>query len=293
MLFTVIYINLFQYLYNKIKEKTLTKLLLSNDLSNKLRNRILIMSYFFKISYSNDLLNKLNSKYDGYVLRQSTVDKYTFAILKDGIMCIDYDNKNISVSEIKKSLDFFPFTYDIVKSSGGYHIFVTSNFFKLRSANTLRIMCSFVGADPLFPFFTYMLGTTNIRMCKKESENINDPIYKFIESYSSKEAIKNNIKPNKRIHQVVLDHIKESENFKNIIVKEKENSRTILLERKFIHLENIPNSLLDPINKYAEVKYDVPDYLDKNDLIKYVEDEKNNYPEILSKHYVPFSYKIT
>ena len=68
-----------------------------------------------------------------------------------------------------------------------------------------------------------MLGTTNLRMCKKEHENPNEPIYKFIESYSSKSAKNSQIKPINRIHQVVLDHIKESEQFMNIIVKEKEN----------------------------------------------------------------------
>lgn len=290
MFYTVIYINLFQYFYNVIKStKALTKLLMSNLLHNKLKNRISIMSYFFKISYSQNLLLKINSKYDGYVLRQSIIDKYTFAILKDGIIVIDYDNKELSLSDIKKSLDLFPYTYDIVKSIGGYHIFITSNFFKLRDTNTLRIMCSFKGSDPLFPFFTYMLGTTNLRMCKKEHENPNEPIYKFVESYSSKSAKNNQIKPINRIHQVVLDHIKESEQFMNIIVKEKENSRTIILERKFIELENEPNSLLDPKNKYAEIKYNIQD--NTQDILKYIESRKDLYPIALSKHYVPYDYK--
>jgi hypothetical protein len=296
MFYKVIYINLFYYYYNLIKNtKTLTKLLMSNLLSNKLKDRILIMSYFFKIGYSHNLLAKINSKYEGYVLRQSIVDKYTFAILKDGIIVIDYDNKELSITDIKKSLDLFPYTYDIVKSAGGYHIFITSNFFKLRSINTLRIMCSFKGSDPLFPFFTYMLGTTNLRMCKKETENLNEPIYKFIESYSSLFAKNNKIKPIKRIHQVVLDHIKEAEQYSNIIVKEKENSRTIILERKFIELENEPNSLLDPKNKYAEVNYNIQDNLNLNlndtqDILKYIESKKELYPVTLSKHYVPYDY---
>lgn len=290
MFYTIIYINLFYYYYDLIKNtKTLTKLLMSNLLSNKLKNRILIMSYFFKISYSQTLLAKINSKYEGYVLRQSIVDKYTFAILKDGIIVIDYDNKELSISDIKKSLDFFPYTYDIVKSAGGYHIFVTSSFFKLRSANTLRIMCSFKGSDPLFPFFTYMLGTTNLRMCKKETENPNEPIYKFIESYSSPSAKNNKIKPIKRIHQVVLDHIKEAEQFSSVIVKEKENSRTIILERKFIELENEPDSLLDPKNKYAEVKYNIPDNI--QNAVEYIRSKKELYPVVLSRHYVPYDHK--
>jgi hypothetical protein len=252
------------------------------------------MSYFFKISYSQTLLVKLKSKYEGYVLRQSIVDKYTYAILKDGIIVVDYDNKEMSLSDIKRSLDQFPYTYDIVKSGGGYHVFITNNFFNLRSANTLRIMCSFKGADPLFPFFIYMQGTTNLRMCKKETEKLNEPIYKFIESYSSPSAVSSKIKPIKRIHQVVLDHIKEAEQFSDILVKDKENSRTTILERKFIELENEPNSLLDPKNKFAEVKYDIQDsgIQGTQDVLKYIESKKDLYPIVLSKHYVPYSRKI-
>lgn len=290
MFYTVIYINLFQYFYNVIKKKSLTNLLMSNTLSNKLKNRILIVSYFSKISYSDNLLIKLKSDYDDYTLRQSITDKYTSATFKDGIMILDYDNEGITLSEIKKSLDLFPYTYDIVKSIGGYHVFVTSSFFNLKSVNTLKIMCSFRGADPLFIFFMFMRGTANIRMCKKENENPHEPIYKFIESYSSKSVKNNQNGPIARIHKIVINHIKEAEKYSNIIVKVKENSKTNLLERKFTELENEPGSLLDPKNKFAEVKYNVPNDISQ-DILKYIESRKDLYPVALSKHYVPYDYK--
>ena len=36
---------------------------------------------------------------------QNTVDKYTFAVLDDGIIMVDFDNKTISLSEIKEYED--------------------------------------------------------------------------------------------------------------------------------------------------------------------------------------------
>lgn len=294
MLLTVIYINLFQHYYNMIKKtNALSKLLLSNMLSNNLKNRIIIMSFFYKISYKSDMLDNIVSQYDGYTLKQSKEDKYTFAILNDGIMVIDFDNNEMTIADIRKSLDVFPFSYIIVKSIGGYHVFVTSRYFNLKNTNTLNIMCSFKGSDPLFPFFTYMLGTTNLRMCRKQSEDLSKPMYSFIESYTSIDGRRNGVKNIPKIERIISNHIKEAENFNNIIVKEKENSRTIFLEKKYTEYENIPESILDPKFKYAEITYDVLDNTTNSDIFKLENLRALGSPYGLNHQFVIYDYKLT
>jgi hypothetical protein len=294
MFLTVIYINLFQHYYNMIKKtNALSKLLLSNMLSNSMKNRIIIMSFFYKISYKTDMLDNIVPQYDGYRLKQSNEDKYTFAILNDGIMVIDFDNNEMNISDIKKSLDVFPFSYVIVKSIGGYHVFVTSRYFNLKNINTLQIMCSFKGSDPLFPFFTYMLGTTNLRMCRKQSEDLSKPMYSFLESYTPVEGKRNGVKIIPKIEKIISNHIKEAENFNDIIVKEKENSRSIVLEKKYTEYENIPESILDPKFKYAEITYNVPDNTTNSDISKLEKLRTIGNPYGLNHQFVIYDYKLS
>ncbi len=187
----IVFINMFQHFYYIIKNNNLTKLLSSNIISYSPLKRLLIVSMFYKMEYNKEFLISIKPKFKGYKIIQNIVDKYTFAILDDGIIMVDFDNKTISLSEIKKSLNEHPFSYSIVKTVGGYHVFITNSYFDLTSIKALRTMVSFKGVDILFAFFTFMNGTTNIRMCKKESEKINEPIYTFVESYVSKEGKKN------------------------------------------------------------------------------------------------------
>ncbi len=301
MSITVVFINIFQHFYYTIKNNNITKLLSSNIISYDPLKRILIMSMFHKIVYNKDYLIEINPEFKGYKIVQNTVDKYTFAVLDEGIIMVDFDNKTISLNEIKKSLDEHPYSYSIVKSAGGYHVFITNSYFDLKSINALSVMSSFKGVDLLFSFFTFMNGTTNVRMCKKESEDKSKPIYTFVENYTSVKGKQRNVWPKSSIQKIVMNHIKESEKYKNIIVKDKDNFRGVLLTKKYTDLEDIKNSILDPKFKYAELKYEITPKIQKmldnkmslnglyNNLIKH---ENLKMPVGLSFHYVPYTFFI-
>lgn len=301
MSITIVFINIFQHFYYIIKNNNITKLLSSNIISYDPVKRILIMSMFHKMVYNKDFLVSIEPEFKGYKIMQNTVDKYTFAVLNDGIIMIDFDNKTISLSEIKESLDEHPYSYSIVKSAGGYHVFITNSYFDLTNINALNVMTSFKGVDLLFSFFTFMNGTTNVRMCRKESEDISKPIYTFIQNYISPKGKQRNVWPKTSIQKTIMNHIKETENYKNIIIKDKENFRGILVSKKFTELENIKNSILDPKFKYAEIKYDITPKIQKmldnkiginglyNNVVKH---ESLRMPVGLSYHYVPFTFFI-
>jgi hypothetical protein len=298
MSLTVVFINLFQHYYYLIKNGSITKLLASNILSNNPVNRILIMSIFHKMKYNKDYLINPTPKFSGYKLVQNIVDKYTFAIFNDGIIMIDFDSKTISLNEIKESLDEHPYSYSIVKSAGGYHVFITNSFFDLKSIKALEIMTSFKGADLLFSFFTFMNGSTNIRMCRKENEPSSGPTYKFVENYTSLEGKRNNVVPRTTIQKIVMNHISEAENYRNIIVKEKENFRGILVAKKYTELETIEGSILDPRLKFAEIEYPISLDLQKkidtgmgiNGIFNYIKTESLKKPIGLPFHYVPLHF---
>ncbi len=301
MSITIVFINIFQHFYYIIKKNNITKLLSSNILSYNPVTRILIMSLFHKMVYNKDYLIELIPEFKGYKVVQNIVDRYTFATFDDGIIMIDFDSKTITLNEIKKSLDEHPYSYSIVKSTGGYHVFITNTYFDLTSINTLNVMTSFEGADLLFSFFTFMNGTTNVRMCRKESEDPSKPIYTLIENYTSSKGKQRNVWPKASIQKIIMNHIKETENYKNIIIKDKENFRGIILSKKFTELEDVKNSILDPKFKYAELKYEITPKIQKmldnkigiNGLYNNVVKQENlKMPIGLSFHYVPFNFFV-
>ncbi len=253
---SVLYLNLFQYYYYIIKNNSITKLLSTNVLHRDPVKRILILSYFYSMTYQYDKIIYQTPQYKGYKLIQSMEDNYTLAILEDKIVMIDFDIMNMTISELKKSLDIFPFTYTITKSRGGYHVFITNMYFDFKSIRTLRVITSFHGADPVYSFFTYMTGQTNIRMCRKQSEDHKKTVYEFIEHYRTKKAIDKNIYPKSKIEQVIDNLMKETSRFSDILVKDKGNSQSIKISRNFENLENQKMSLLDKRLLYAEMNSD-------------------------------------
>lgn len=277
MIVTAVYLNLFQFYYYLVKNtKTLTRMLMSGALCNGTANKILVMAHFHKITKDMSLLVKLRPLHPGYKIYQSVIDRYTYLTFDADIGVLDFDSETATVADMKRSLDIHPFTYIIVKSTGGYHVFITSRYIDYRRENDLRIMASFEGSDTLFQFFNYMNKAVSIRLCRKERENPAEPVYTILGAYVSKLAREMNVKPIPKIVNAVVDHIDESRRFSDIIVKDKENSRTSVLERRFTELENVPGSLLDPQRLYAKIRVDVPDdkFTSKEAVTAFLEEQK-------------------